>query len=346
MPYPFKFRPIFKQRIWGGRRLGELFETLRNPPLPPDAPVGEVWQLSGLSGDESVVANGPWAGSKLTDLIERLGADLLGHAELADGQFPLLVKLLDARQPLSVQVHPKDAPDRTPGQAAPRPPRPGARFKDECWYVIDAEPNARIWIGLKDGVDRAEFAAAADSGQVDRLLHAEPARPGHAFFLPGGTVHALGGGLVVAEVQTPSDTTYRVFDWNRVDAATGRARELHVGDALDVIDYSGPPPQPKRSHLGGVFTTVTQLVRCRHFTVERVQFLEGVEQEVPYAEMVAWQVLSGRGQVRYGERGESVDFAAGELVLLPAALKSARVFCHTDCTWLEITVPTRVPAGG
>jgi len=218
-------------------------------------------------------------------------------------------------------------------------------FKDECWYVIEAEADARIWIGLAAGVDRERFAAAVAAGQADRLLHVEPARTGQAFYLPGGTVHALGGGLVVAEVQTPSDTTYRVFDWNRVDPATGRPRELHLAEALEAIDYSGPPPQPPRSHLGGVSTTVTQLVRCDRFIVEKAQFIEGVEQEIPYAEMVAWQVLSGRGRIRYGDRGESVDFAAGELVLLPAALKGGRVFCHTDCTWLEITIPAKAAAG-
>lgn len=330
MLYPLKFKPIFKHRIWGGRKLAELF----GKPLPPEEPIGESWELSGLPGDESVVANGPLAGQKLTDLVARYGSDLLGHAPLMDGQFPLLIKLLDARENLSVQVHPNAEAVAAAGG--------DAKLKTEAWFVLDADPGASIYIGLRAGVTRRRFEEALAGGGVPEMLHAAPAKPGHAFFLPAGTVHALGGGLVVAEVQTPSDTTYRVFDWDRLDPATRRPRPLHVREALDAIDWSGPPPAMPRAHVGGIFTTVTQLVKCEFFTVEKVRFLEGIEQEIPYAEMVVWQVLSGRGEVRHGGPGGPVPFAAGDLVLLPAALQDGKVFCETDCTWLEVTIPTKV----
>ncbi|MCG3177742.1 MAG: Mannose-6-phosphate isomerase ManA [Phycisphaerae bacterium] len=331
MLYPLKFEPIFKHRIWGGRRIGELFDK----PLPADQPIGESWELSGLPGDESVVANGLLAGQKLTDLLARFGAELIGHAGLIDGQFPLLIKLLDARQNLSVQVHPgPEMVARSGGKA---------RLKNEAWIVLDADPGAKIYIGLAPGVTRDRFARGLREGGLADLMRAQPAKPGHAFYLPAGTVHALGAGLVVAEVQTPSDTTYRVWDWDRVDPATGKGRQLHVAEAMEAINFSDPPPRPSRSHVASVFTTVTQLVKCENFTVERVRFTEGVEQEIPYAEMVVWQVLTGQGEVRH-DGGEPVPFRAGDLVLLPASLRGGRVFCQTDCTWLEVTVPAVAPA--
>ncbi|MDD4889142.1 MAG: class I mannose-6-phosphate isomerase [Phycisphaerae bacterium] len=325
MLYPLRFNPIFKPRIWGGRRLEELFGKR----LPAGQSIGESWELSGLRGDESVVAAGPLAGQRLTDLVERFGADLLGRARLLDGRFPLLVKLLDARQNLSVQVH--------PGPRMVQRLGPGVRLKSECWYVIDAAAGAQIWVGLKAGVDRDQFAAAVSTGTAGDLLCGLPARAGDFFYLPAGTVHALGAGIVVAEVQTPSDTTYRVYDWNRIDAATGQPRQLHVAEALEAMDYAPPPAQPKHD---GAARDVTRLLACEHFVIDKRTVPAGQTQPAGQSgRMVVWQVVAGKGRFDFSAAGASADLVAGELVVLPASMPPARVTSEQSLEVLEITIP-------
>ncbi|MFM9994590.1 MAG: type I phosphomannose isomerase catalytic subunit [Phycisphaerales bacterium] len=232
-PYPLRLRPILFEKVWGGRRLERFGKS-----LPPGTNIGESWELAdmpatsptggGGGAARSVIDNGPLAGRTLHDAMELWGRDLLGDARPTEGgDFPLLVKLLDARENLSVQVHP------SPAYAAAHPE---ARLKTECWFVLDAEPGSVIYKGVKPGVTRASFGARIADGSVAGDLVAVPAVPGECHTLPSGTVHALGAGVVVAEVQTPSDTTFRVFDWGR----TGRA--LHVREALECIDFGPAPP--------------------------------------------------------------------------------------------------------
>ena len=195
------------------------------------------------------------------------------------GSFPLLIKFLDARQDLSVQVHPDRAMAERLGS--------GVRVKHEAWYVLETEGDAAIYKGLKAGVSRSDFSAAIESGTCDELLRRIRVKPGDCHYLPSGTVHALGAGVLVAEIQTPSDVTYRVFDWNRVDPASGRPRELHVEQALECINF-GPVDESaqKRSHLASHWTTVTRLVTCESFIIEKVRMVAGLEQRIPYAEPV------------------------------------------------------------
>ena len=251
------------------------------------------------------------------------------------GQFPILIKFLDAKQDLSVQVHP-------PQSYADA--HPGSHLKNECWYVLQHDADARILKGLKPGVTREQFARSIKDGSCESLIQSIPVKDGECYYLPSGTVHALGEGCFVAEVQTPSDTTYRVFDFDRTDPSTGQKRKLHVEQALDCIDFSGTqPPQPPKSHTAGFFTTVTRLVSAPQFTMEKVRMNEGVEQAIPYEQPVVWIVLSGRVDVMAGH--EVVKAGPGTTVLLPAKMDNAKVVARSDAQWLEVTFPiAEVPA--
>jgi mannose-6-phosphate isomerase len=326
-PYPLKFEPLFKPRVWGGRRMAA---RLQKP--TPEGTIGESWEMVDLEGDQSVVAVGPAKGKTLGELVSLWGADLLGGAKLIDGRFPLLLKYLDADQPLSVQVHPTESSARRAGG--------DVRVKHEAWYVIDAAPGAWILRGPKAGVDAAWFRAALEAGRVEEVLNRIPVRPGHAYYMPSGTVHALGPGLLVAEVQTPSDTTYRLFDWNRTDPKTGRTRELHIEDGLRCASLEPVPAEAEKpEHVASVWTAITRLIRCDSFQVERVRMVAGMEQMIPYDEMVAWMVLEGAGSLACEGLTEAVRFGVGDTVLLPAGLRNGRVKVDKVSTWLEISVP-------
>ena len=197
-PCPLIFEPLFKPKIWGGRRLEELLDK----PLPVDERIGESWELADLEDNQTAVSAGPARGKALGQLVKEWGGDLLGRASLFDGRFPLLIKYLDARENLSVQVHPNQAmADRLGG---------AVRIKNEYWYVIAADPGACIYRGLVDGVDRAAFERAIRDGTVETLLRRIPVRAGDGYYLPSGTIHALGAGVVAAEVETPSSEERRV----------------------------------------------------------------------------------------------------------------------------------------
>lgn len=325
--YPIVFEPIFKSRIWGGRRL----EVLLNKRLQPGVAIGESWEVVDLEEEQSVVAAGPGKGKKLGELVQSWGVDLLGRAGLFEGRFPLLIKFLDANEALSVQVHPDEAMARRLGGRV--------RVKHEAWYVIDAQPDAFIYRGLRDGVDADALRRAVEEDRVESVLNRIPARKGHCYYLPSGTVHALGGGVTVAEVQTPSDVTYRLYDWNRVDAATGGRRELHIEEALACVSYEPSMPEEPPQHTASVWTSVTSLARCESFVIERVRMVDGVEMEIPYAEMVIWMVLEGRGSITCEGLSGPLTFGVGETVVIPAGLKKGRVATHANCMWLEVSVP-------
>ena len=225
MLYPLKFKPLFKERIWGGDRLAHDM----NKKLPAGKRIGESWELSAVPGDISVVANGKLAGNNLEELIEVYMGDLVGdhiynHFGLL---FPLLIKLIDAQDDLSIQVHPNDQLARE---------RHNSYGKTEMWYVLASEPGAALYVGFNKPVTREEYLQHVNDGTLADLLDKVPVKPGDTFFIPAGTIHAIGRGLLIAEIQQTSDITYRVFDWNRVDA-NGKGRELHTELALDAIDF-------------------------------------------------------------------------------------------------------------
>lgn len=329
MPFsPLIFEPIYKPRIWGGNR---IFSYFGRPSAPPE-PIGESWELVDLEEEQSVVSVGPAKGKTLRTLIESWGRDLMGGVRLFEGRFPLLIKFLDARDTLSVQVHPSEAVAARSGGAI--------RVKHEAWYVLAAEPGAVIYHGLEPGVDAASFREAMLTGRVDGVLRRVPVKQGECYFLPSGTPHALGAGILAAEVQTPSDVTYRAYDWGRVDPATGQPRALHIDQAIECINFDAPSPPPTqdRSHVASLWTAVTRLVECPAFVIEQVRMVEGVEQRIPYAEPVVWIVLEGEGQILW-EPSQTLQFGRGQVILLPARLPEARVRITTETRWLEVTVP-------
>src|SRR6266478_2748277 len=227
MLYPLTFHPIFKQRVWGGRKLAELYGKL----LPPQVPIGESWEISDRPGDVSVIANGPLSGKDLHWLVENHQTDLLGSVKLEDERFPLLIKILDAREKLSLQVHPP------PEKAAEL----GGDPKTEMWYIAQAEPEAELYVGLRRRVTREEFERRLQAGNVADCFHRLRVREGEAMLLPSGRLHAIGAGLVIFEIQQNSDTTYRVFDWNRL-GLDGKPRDMHIQESLVSIDFNDFEP--------------------------------------------------------------------------------------------------------
>ncbi|MEX2092924.1 MAG: type I phosphomannose isomerase catalytic subunit [Pirellulales bacterium] len=257
LPSVLTFRPLFKEYIWGGRRLG----TVLGKPIGDADRYAESWEIVDHGTDQSVVANGPLAGQTLHELVTQHGAALFGRHH-PQQQFPLLLKFLDAQLTLSVQVHPNDA------QAARL--TPSDLGKTEAWVVLAAEPGSKIYAGLKPGVDRARLERELAAGTCDACLHQIEPKIGDCIFLEAGTVHALGEGILIAEIQQASNTTFRLFDWNRVDR-DGKPRPLHIRESLDTIDYRRGPvapqvPQPTvRPH-------VERLVACDKFILDRWRF--------------------------------------------------------------------------
>jgi mannose-6-phosphate isomerase len=325
-PIPVVFEPIFKPKPWGGRELARLF----GKPLPGSGPIGESWELADLPGNESRVAEGPLAGKRVGELLEMWGGKLVGDAELASGRFPLLIKFLDARQPLSIQVHPCGPANGSVSEL------PG--IKHEAWYVIDAEPGAALYLGLKPGVGPDEIRAAGLTPALADLHQLRPARTGDCYYLPSGVPHALGAGLVVAEVQTPSDVTYRLFDWGRV-GLDGRPRELHVDQALanircDVSEQQIVQPRSRRSDALG---SATRLVVCERFLIDELRFSAATAGNLTRPGMVIWIVLSGSGGLARDHY--RCDFQPGDVVLIPAESAGIRVEAAADCALLEVTIP-------
>ncbi len=326
--YPLIFQPIFKPKIWGGRML----ETLLGKSLPTGERIGESWEIADLEDDQSMVANGLARGKRLGELVRECGPDLIGRAPLFEGHFPLLIKFLDATDALSVQVHPDEAMARRLGGRV--------RIKNEAWYVIGAEKDGFIYRGVREGVDAKALKQAIDEQRVESVLNRIAVRKGHCYYLPSGTIHALGAGVTVAEVQTPSDITYRVYDWDRVDPSTGRTRDLHLEEALQCISFDHAPIEGEgREHVASVWTSVTRLVKCDSFVIERVRMVDGVDQKFGSGELVIWIVLEGHGHIAFDGPRSPVSFDVGDTVLIPACLQGGRVETKDNCMWLEVTLP-------
>jgi mannose-6-phosphate isomerase len=326
-PYPLLFDPILKPKVWGGRALEAL-----GKPLPPDEPIGESWELADLplSIDQgrSVVANGTNAGRTLRELLDEDAETIVGDARLSDdGGFPLLIKYLDARENLSVQVHPT---------AEYVEKNPDAHLKSEAWYVVSAEPGAVIYKGVTPGLTPEEFARHIEHGTVVDDLVAVPVEPGDCHYLPSGTCHALGGGIVVAEIQTPSDTTFRVYDWGRTD------RELHVDQALQCIDFEGQvssaPDTPIPIETNGV--RIEQLVKTEYFIIERIETQEPSRFEAVTSGLPeVWMMLRGAGLLQCHSTPD-VHLRPGVTTLLPAGSSETVARLEPTSELLRVTLPS------
>jgi mannose-6-phosphate isomerase len=329
--YPMVLTPILKPKVWGGRRLEALGKN-----LTPGVNIGESWELADLpdsiEGGRSVIANGPLAGMTLREALDRYERLMLGRARRsAEGGFPLLLKYLDARENLSIQVHPDEQYVRK---------HPGAHLKSEAWIIIDARPPGLIYKGVKPDVTKAEFEKhlRAGGGAVVDDLIAAPVQSGECHYLPSGTCHALGAGVMVAEVQTPSDTTFRVYDWDRRQTA---GRGLHIKQALECIHFgraAEPASRPGPSVTAeGIVTR--RLLQTEYFVIERSTAERRASIAVVTNEMpMIWMVLEGAVTLRTQGAG-TVEAARGTTVLMPAGLESSRATCQPGADLLVITLP-------
>ena len=312
--YPIKFKPIFKERIWGGRKLAEVF----GKELPADVMIGESWEIADVYEDKSVIANGELAGMTIDQAIEKYTVEITGD-ENYKPPFPLMVKLIDAQDVLSVQVHPDKETCKRTGKGDP---------KTECWYIIDAEPGAAIYKGLKPGTTKEEFAKSIEDGTCAEYLKKVVVKVGECHYLPSGLCHAIGAGLLIAEIQQPSDTTYRVFDWNRVDAE-GKPRQLHVEDAMESILFGEIEEDLSAK-------TVGRLVDSEVFKVDKRHQAGGCEMLLEAGTMKVMMALTGSGVIS-SERTESVAFEKGETLLIPSAFEGVMEFAE-ECEYLLATV--------
>jgi mannose-6-phosphate isomerase len=310
---PLVFAPLYRRYLWGGRR----FATALGRDLPPGEDFAESWELVDHGADQSVVAHGPFAGSTLGGLVRERAVDLLGRHAHCDS-FPLLFKFLDAQRDLSVQVHPDDA-----RAARLVPPDLG---KTEAWYVVDAAPGSRIYAGLREGVGRGELEAAIRAGRCDDVLHTFEPRRGDCVFIPAGTVHAIGAGLLVAEIQQASDVTYRLFDWNRT-GPDGKPRPLHIEAGLEAVTRFGLVNAVEP--VATADPAVRRLVGCEYFTFDEV--LPAGEWQVGGDDACHFLAVLG-GEVRLDDAWGLPPLRRGSCLLLPASLppQSLRAVAAAD----------------
>jgi mannose-6-phosphate isomerase len=319
MLYPLIFRPIFKERIWGGRNLERLYRK----PLPPNVPIGESWEITDRPEGVSVIANGPLEGQDLRWLMENHRAELLGRGSSAD-RFPLLVKILDCRETLSVQVHP---PSNIAAELGGEP-------KTEMWYIADATPEAKLYAGLKRGVTREQFEEDVAKGTVADALHCMNVQAADVMFLPSGRVHAIGAGNVIFEIQQNSDTTYRVFDWNRM-GVDGKPRALHVRESLASIDFHDYEPRLVASKYSrNPKFAVRYLVHHALFHIDACKVKRGERFYLSGETLQILGLIKGRLVISHGEH--EVRIEAGGFVLLPASLGRVTVKADTAVEFLQV----------
>ncbi len=304
--YPLRFKEIFKQTIWGGGRLRAIF----GKNIPPENKTGESWEISDHGEDVSVVADGPLADKwTLRKLCDEYPTEMLGTA-LADRcreKFPLLLKFIDANDDLSVQVHPPDEYAHIHEN--------GEFGKTEAWYIVEAQPGSRLIHGLTPGTTKEQFRSLLDTGRLEECLHSFEVKTGDVIFLSAGTVHAIGKGIVLAEMQQNSDTTYRVYDWTRA-GLDGKPRELHVEKALDVINFAASPNEGV-SHVGE--SERQTIMDCKYFRTEAITLAgKSVTESVSPERFEILCAVEGAGRIMWS--GGEMEIVAGTSLLLPAAM--------------------------
>jgi mannose-6-phosphate isomerase len=318
--YPFKFKTIFKDKIWGGEKI----KTVLNKDFSPLPNCGETWEISGVKSDVSVIANGPLHGTSLANLLATEKENLVGKEvyERFGNEFPLLVKFIDANDDLSIQVHPDD-------ELAKK--RHNSFGKTEMWYVIEADKGSSLISGFNQKIDEASYLEKFNTGHLIDILNKEVAKADDVFFLPAGRVHTIGKGLLIAEIQQTSDITYRIYDFDRVDDK-GNKRELHVEQALAAIDYqyynnykTQYEPQKNES---------VELVNCQYFTTNVLDFTKNAVKD--YSDLDSFIIhvcLQGSYILKYGI--EELPVNMGDCVLLPATTKKVELVTNTGFKILE-----------
>ena len=323
MLYPLKFTPILKQTLWGGEKL-----AYKNQDKNIRSSIGESWEISGVQENISVVSEGPLAGNNLEELTEVYMGDLVGdHIYEQFGiEFPLLIKYIDACDNLSIQVHPDDVVARE---------RHNAYGKTEMWYVVDASPKACLLLGFNKDTDKTEYLTKLRDNTLPDLLNIEKVKKGDCFFIPAGTVHAIGKGCFIAEIQQTSDITYRIYDYDRRDK-NGNPRELHTELATDVIRFKQQKEHAVHYHQHENHTE--ELVSCNYFTTNYLKFEREIEKDYyDIDSFVIYMCLEGEFSVVYNV-DQTVKMKKGETVLIPATLKNIFLLPKRESEILEIYI--------
>lgn len=304
--YPLKFTPIYKYRIWGGNKL----KTVLNKNYEQDS-VGESWEISDVSGDETVVSEGYLQGKTIKELVKEFKGDLVGNSLYnAFGEsFPLLIKFIDAKTPLSIQVHPSN-------EIAEK--RHNSFGKNEMWYVMEAEKDAELIVGFNQNVDRDSYVKTLESGNILEILNNDKVAKGDSYYIPTGRIHAIGSGILLAEIQQTSDITYRIYDYNRVDIATGKERELHTDLAIDVIDYNFYDSY--KTEYSKPDNETNKLIHTPYFKTnilnikgELYKNYSGLDSFVIY--------ICVEGELELSCHGKNYSLTKGETLFLPSLLK-------------------------
>ncbi|MBU2902764.1 type I phosphomannose isomerase catalytic subunit [Maribacter dokdonensis] len=319
--HPIKFKPILKERLWGGTKLKEVF----GKPIESDI-TGESWELSTVPGDISVVANGSLEGKSLQELIDSNGEELLGKSvvERFGKEFPILIKFIDAKQDLSIQLHPNDALAKE---------RHNSFGKTEMWYIMDADPKAELIVGFNKDVTKEEYAESVANDTLLDLLNYEQVKEGDTFFINTGKIHAIGAGVMLAEIQQTSDVTYRVFDFNRKDK-DGNLRELHTDLALDAVDYE--KKDDFKVSYSQEKNEVNTMVDCPYFKTNFIELTENLELDtVNRDSFTIFMCVGGEAKISTAE-GE-VAIKSGETALLPASTQKISLQ-STGAKLLEVTI--------
>ncbi len=323
--YPLKFKPIPREMIWGGDSLRKLF----NKPFPAESRIGESWEISSVQDKVSIVSNGFLEGNNLQELIEVYMGDLVGDKvfESFGTEFPLLVKLIDAQDNLSVQVHPDD-------EYAAR--RHNGRGKTEMWYILEAASGAELISGFNREVSRGLFMEKLKDGKLLDILNEEKVKPGDVFFMPAGRIHAIGKGIVLAEIQQTSDITYRLYDWDRVDAS-GNPRQLHLDLAVDAIDFN--TYDDYRTNVEAKQNSPVLLAECQYFTVQRLGFEGKMVRDYSLLDSFVIYICT-KGEFSLDDGRVSTGVTKGDTLLLPAITGEVILQTLAGSELLEVFIKT------
>lgn len=321
--YPLKFETVLKEKVWGGRSLAERY----NKETSSQGNIGESWEISAVSDNVSVVSNGFLAGNNLEELIEVYMGDITGDTvyEKFGNEFPLLIKFIEARQDLSIQVHPGN-------ELAKK--RHNAYGKTEMWYILESDQGAKIYTGFREGITREMYLDAVEKGTIAGLMNVETPEPGDTFFTPAGRVHAIGAGTVLVEIQQTSDITYRIFDWNR-ESSGSEKRELHTDLALDAIDFKAAGESKIKSEPE--YNKTRNLVNCEFFNTNVLKFNKPVKREYYLLDSFVVYICT-EGEFILSWDGEHDHVHKGETVLLPAELKEIILEPSGEATILEVYI--------
>jgi mannose-6-phosphate isomerase len=321
--YPLKFETVLKEKVWGGNALVSRYNK-----KPANATnIGESWEISAITDNQSVISNGFLAGNNIEEIIEVYMGDITGDSiyEKFGNEFPLLIKFIEAREDLSIQVHPGNDLARK---------RHNAYGKTEMWYILESENGTKIYTGFKDGVTKEEYTGALNSGKLADILNIEDVEPGDTFFTPSGRIHAIGAGTVLVEIQQTSDITYRIFDWNRKGSGKEK-RELHTELALDAIDFTSTGKSKIRKDPE--LNKSVNLVSCEFFNTDIIRFNSTINKEFYLNDsFVVYICIEGEFLIRWDESSEKV--IKGETVLLPAMIKEIKLEPLGEATLLEIYI--------